>query len=91
MCGIAGFLSRIKTDNLFAISTRMADAIVHRRPDDTGAWVDEAAGMALVHRRLAILDLTPVGAQPMISVCGCYVLMLQAWLGGIADSTHNEG
>ena len=75
MCGIAGFLTRIKTDNPFAIATRMADAIVHRGPDDAGAWVDEAAGVALAHRRLAILDLTPAGAQPMISACGHYVIV----------------
>ncbi len=75
MCGIAGFLTLIKTDNPFAIATRMADAIVHRGPDDAGAWVDEAAGVALAHRRLAILDLTPAGAQPMISACGRYVMV----------------
>lgn len=74
MCGIAGFLAPIKTDDPFAIATRMADAIVHRGPDDGGAWVDEAAGVTLAHRRLAILDLTPAGAQPMISACGRYVM-----------------
>ena len=74
MCGIAGFLTRINTDEPFLIATRMANAIVHRGPDDAGAWVDEAAGVALAHRRLAILDLTPAGAQPMISACGRYVM-----------------
>lgn len=62
---------------------------IHRGPDDTGAWVDEAAGVALAHRCLAILDLTPAGAQPMISVCGCYVLMFRSWLDDIAYSKHN--
>ncbi len=74
MCGIAGFLTLIKTDNPFAIATRMADAIVHRGPDDAGAWVDEAAGVALAHRRLSVLDLSPAGHQPMVSASGRYVI-----------------
>ena len=45
----------------------MTDAIVHRGPDDRGTWVDEAAGLALGFRRLAVLDLSPSGHQPMLS------------------------
>jgi len=53
----------------------MADAIIHRGPDDSGVWVDEAEGVALAHRRLAILDLSPAGHQPMLSVSGHFVMV----------------
>ena len=53
----------------------MADAITHRGPDDSGVWVDGVAGVALAHRRLAILDLSPTGHQPMLSVSGRFVMV----------------
>lgn len=52
----------------------MAAALVHRGPDDQGVWSDPAHGLALVHRRLAIIDLSPQGHQPMHSVSGRYVI-----------------
>jgi asparagine synthase (glutamine-hydrolysing) len=52
----------------------MADALHHRGPDDGGVWVDEAEGIALGHRRLSILDLSPAGHQPMASGGGRYVI-----------------
>lgn len=52
----------------------MADRIRHRGPDDHGAWCDEQAGYAVAHRRLAILDLSPAGHQPMHSADGRWVL-----------------
>jgi asparagine synthase (glutamine-hydrolysing) len=52
----------------------MADAVAHRGPDDVGVWLDEGAGIALGHRRLAILDLSPAGHQPMTSDSGRYVI-----------------
>ncbi|MBB5204475.1 asparagine synthase (glutamine-hydrolyzing) [Inhella inkyongensis] len=51
---------------------RMSDALVHRGPDSAGAWFEQ--GVALGHRRLAIVDLSPAGHQPMASACGRYVL-----------------
>lgn len=53
---------------------RMNDQLVHRGPDDAGVWVDAAAGIALASRRLAIVDLSPAGHQPMLSASGRYVI-----------------
>jgi asparagine synthase (glutamine-hydrolysing) len=53
----------------------MASAISHRGPDDHGAWADTGAGIALAHRRLSIVDLSPLGRQPMASASGRYVLV----------------
>ena len=78
MCGITGFIdSQLNTneDQLRQIATDMADAIRHRGPDDHGCWVDPSVGVALGFRRLAIIDLTPTGHQPMVSANGRYVIV----------------
>src|SRR5713226_6583335 len=78
MCGIAGFLDttlRNPSEHLRAIARRMGDTIRHRGPDDAGIWVDAAAGVALGHRRLSILDLSPAGHQPMVSASGRRVIV----------------
>jgi asparagine synthase (glutamine-hydrolysing) len=70
MCGITGFWDtsiEMSADRLRSIVTSMSDAILHRGPDSGGAWVDESTGIALGHRRLAIVDLSPEGHQPMTS------------------------
>ena len=77
MCGIAGFVElkrRSGPDELRAIAARMAGSLSHRGPDGQGVWTDAEAGVALGHTRLAIIDLSPAGAQPMISSCGRFVL-----------------
>lgn len=53
----------------------MADAIAHRGPDDQGVWVDNSTATVLAHRRLAIVDLSSQGHQPMTSASGRYVLV----------------
>lgn len=53
----------------------MTEAIIRRGPDDSGAWVDADAGIALGHRRLSILDLSPLGHQPMTSADGRFVIV----------------
>lgn len=76
MCGLTGFRQPEGFDPQQAQETarRMAETLVHRGPDDRGVWVDGAAGLALAHRRLAILDLSPAGHQPMVSASGRYVI-----------------
>lgn len=77
MCGIAGFIdfrSRMPAVELIATVQKMSGAMFHRGPDDSGAWTDENCGVALGHRRLSIIDLSPEGHQPMLSACGRYVI-----------------
>src|SRR5680860_1811684 len=77
MCGIAGFIDpkRRSGDNeLKALAASMAVALRHRGPDAQGVWVDEQAGVALGHARLSIIDLSPAGAQPMLSASGRFVV-----------------
>jgi len=73
MCGVAGFLST-EIGNGGIIIRQMVRTLRHRGPDDSGIWADESAGVALGHVRLSILDLSPLGHQPMVSLCGRYVV-----------------
>jgi len=76
MCGIAGLwrLAGPSDADPAASALRMAAAIAHRGPDGHDAWGDPAAGIGLGHRRLAIIDLSATGAQPMHSATGRYVI-----------------
>ena len=75
MCGLAGYLSAQSpvADALTRLEA-MTDVIVSRGPDSQGQWMDADAGIALGHRRLAIVDLSPAGHQPMTSYSGRYVI-----------------
>ncbi|MBQ0935619.1 asparagine synthase (glutamine-hydrolyzing) [Ideonella paludis] len=78
MCGLTGFLGRSVLEHRDAVTevlAHMAQAIESRGPDAFGAWSDPEAGIALAHRRLAIVDLSPAGAQPMVATGGRYVLV----------------
>ena len=75
MCGFAGFVGSAPEQELLAEVRRMAEQLVHRGPDDSGHWVDAEAGIALGFRRLAIVDLSPAGHQPMVSSSGRYVIV----------------
>lgn len=76
MCGFAGFFLGCpdRLEGLQALAAGMVKAIVHRGPDDFGTWADPHAGMVLGFRRLAIVDLTPAGHQPMASLGGRFVM-----------------
>ena len=74
MCGITGVLDKTTSYGLDQTVRQMAATLHHRGPDDGGVWVDEAAGIALGHRRLSILDLSPAGHQPMASASGRFVI-----------------
>jgi asparagine synthase (glutamine-hydrolysing) len=74
MCGLAGFLTPGRIGAGAAVAARMSDALKHRGPDDADIWHDADAGIALAHRRLSILDLSPEGHQPMRSAGGRFVV-----------------
>ncbi|ARJ66559.1 asparagine synthase (glutamine-hydrolyzing) [Magnetospirillum sp. ME-1] len=69
MCGIAGS-TKADSGVLGAMLARLA----HRGPDGQGVWVDPQRPFGLAHARLAVIDLSPGGAQPMQSACGRWVL-----------------
>jgi asparagine synthase (glutamine-hydrolysing) len=77
MCGIAGVLtsSTAARATLARDALAMANSLAHRGPDDHGIWSDLDAGIALTHRRLAIVDLSPAGHQPMISADGRFIII----------------
>lgn len=78
MCGLAGFIDSRQAataDELGSAAKRMADTLRRRGPDDFGLWLDPANGVALAHRRLAIVDLSPHGHQPMLSHNGRYCVV----------------
>jgi len=76
MCGIAGFRQAQRGDQSPAeILVRMGTALQHRGPDDHGEFWDAASGVGLTFRRLAILDLSPAGHQPMRSASGRYTII----------------
>ena len=72
MCGIAGFCN-FRGDWQKNIE-RMCDKMYHRGPDASGVWASEDHRVVLGHRRLSIVDLSPAGAQPMVSRDGRYVI-----------------
>ncbi len=75
MCGFAGFIGPPGPNATHGSTVQaMADAIRHRGPDDSGTWCDSEAGIALGHRRLSIVDLSPAGHQPMVSQSGRFVI-----------------
>jgi len=88
MCGLAGFLDfrrTLQADVQRDVCGRMADALAHRGPDDRGVWTDPATGIALGHRRLSILDLSPLGHQPMTSASGRYVIAYNGEIYNFAE------
>ncbi|MEO0653562.1 MAG: asparagine synthase (glutamine-hydrolyzing) [Pseudomonadota bacterium] len=104
MCGLTGFLWHPGAEGGSDASRTvqaMADAIAHRGPDSHGVWTDATAGIAFGHRRLAIVDLSEAGHQPMAAPSGRYVLCyngeiynhldLRAELEGAGKAPHWRG
>lgn len=75
MCGFAGFVSVPFPGNAESLLQGMGNKIAHRGPDADGTWCYPDAGLGLVHRRLAIQDLSPLGAQPMHSGTDRYTIV----------------
>lgn len=76
MCGIAGFWApEVCVRGAVAVLIAMGQAIAHRGPDAQDQMWDEKSRLGLVHRRLSIQDLSPAGAQPMVSSSGRFVLV----------------
>lgn len=72
MCGIVGVVN-LKGDGVSPVLLRaMTDSLAHRGPDGEGHWIHENVGIG--HRRLAIIDLSPLGHQPMVSSDSRYAL-----------------
>ena len=78
MCGICGFWrpesDRETLERMREVIVRMRATLRHRGPDAAGEWLDPACGLALGHTRLAVLDPSPAGRQPMASACGRYII-----------------
>jgi asparagine synthase (glutamine-hydrolysing) len=75
MCGIAGFIDQASDYDVNARLRKMGEAIAYRGPDDSGIFYDQETGLGFVHRRLAIVDLTSAGHQPMRSSSGRFVII----------------
>jgi asparagine synthase (glutamine-hydrolysing) len=73
MCGIAGIVTSDGTPPNEGVIRRMADAVAHRGPDGDGIWI--RPGVGLGHRRLAIIDLSPAGSQPMSTQDGLFTIV----------------
>ncbi|MDZ4843143.1 MAG: asparagine synthase (glutamine-hydrolyzing) [Hyphomicrobium aestuarii] len=92
MCGIAGFWGPTSNaDGHSALVRRMSNRIAHRGPDGDGVWTDPDAEIALAHRRLSIVDLSPAGAQPMVSACGRYVISFNGEIYNHVDLRSSLG
>lgn len=88
MCGIAGFIDPAlvgRGDEIARRARAMGEAIAYRGPDGSGTWSEESAGLSLSHRRLAIIDLTEAGAQPMVSSDGRWVICYNGEIYNNAD------
>jgi asparagine synthase (glutamine-hydrolysing) len=80
MCGFCGFWTADDPGHRSGwhgadVVRSMSAALGHRGPDSDGVWTDDGHGLALGHRRLAIVDLSPLGHQPMLSPSGRYVIV----------------
>lgn len=92
MCGITGMLfpdgtggARESVDTVRQDLAAMTNAITHRGPDDSSSWSDAENGLFLGHQRLAIIDLSVEGRQPMLSASGRYVIVYNGEIYNFAE------
>jgi asparagine synthase (glutamine-hydrolysing) len=91
MCGIAGFLmsrERFANTGYGEVLGDMCAALAHRGPDDTGVFADPEAGIGLAHRRLAVIDISAAGHQPMLSESGRFAISYNGEIYNFADIRH---
>lgn len=91
MCGITGFLDtgrQLDAQQMLAVAADMAGSLKHRGPDDGGAWIEPTAGLAFGHRRLAVVDLSAEGHQPMAAHGGEGVLNLNGEIYNHVELRH---
>lgn len=85
MCGIAGSIGSKNAEFL----DRLAAVMQHRGPDDTGTWFDPSNHVALIHRRLSIIDLSEQAHQPMISSCGRFRIIFNGEIYNYVELRKN--
>jgi asparagine synthase (glutamine-hydrolysing) len=85
VCGISGILSFRRRTDAHAVVERMCESLAHRGPDGGAIWDDPEAGVVLGHRRLAVIDLSAAGDQPMVSASGRWVLVFNGELYNYLD------
>ena len=85
MCGITGFWTKGHDRPLRQTLDAMTDSLSHRGPDGRGIWIDDNRGIALGHRRLSIIDLSPSGAQPMASASERWVITYNGEIYNFAE------
>ncbi len=88
MCGLFGCLNY---SGSFYSMFNSGSSLYHRGPDDSGAWCDEKQGIALGHTRLAIVDLSPAGHQPMASACDRFVIAFNGEIYNHLDLRNQLG
>jgi asparagine synthase (glutamine-hydrolysing) len=90
MCGVTGFIQLgANRDESLSRLDSMLRPIYHRGPNDAGTWFDHTNGIALGHRRLSILDLSPAGHQPMASNCGRFMMVFNGEIYNHNDLRKN--
>jgi asparagine synthase (glutamine-hydrolysing) len=88
MCGILGYLRTDSGAGRYDLKRAIA-ALAHRGPDDAGEWSEGAAGLGFV--RLAIIDLSPAGHQPMLSPDGRYIIVFNGEIYNFPESAQRTG